>query len=176
MVEFLKSAEPSVFEAPRLVANRVDGRDTSHVGIGNTIALLSGSLSAVTADVAERSAAVAGLAGGVERTTVRGGAIAGDMARLAASVALHGLSLAVTSEVVRATTLVAGGRAAAELGGATEAGSAVGTTGSHRGTAAKARAGRAVTRLQIFRQKKKVPVTIIGEKGKLTKWPAKPQL
>lgn len=55
---------------------------------------------------------VAGLASSVERATVRGRAVTGDVTELAASVALHGLSLAVASEVVRATALVAAGSAA----------------------------------------------------------------
>lgn len=133
----------------RLVADRVDGGDTGHVGVAdNTVVLLHRGLGAVTANMAERSAAIAGLASSVERAAVGGSAVAGDMAGLAASVALHGLSLAVTSEVVRASALVAGGRAA-ELSGSTETGSAaVGTGSTHRGTAAETSARRAVTRLK----------------------------
>jgi hypothetical protein len=62
--------------------------------------------------VASLAAPVAGLSSSVERTAVRGRAVTGDVTELAASVALHGLSLAVASEVVRATTLVAAGSAA----------------------------------------------------------------
>lgn len=40
------------------------------------------------------TALVASLASSVERTTIRSSAIPGDMTELAASVALHGLSLA----------------------------------------------------------------------------------
>jgi hypothetical protein len=44
--------------------------------------------------VASLATLVAGLASGIERTTVRGSAISGDVAELAASIALHGLCLA----------------------------------------------------------------------------------
>lgn len=44
--------------------------------------------------MASLTALVAGLASSVERTTVRGSAISGDVAELAASIALHGLCLA----------------------------------------------------------------------------------
>ena len=57
--------------------------------------------------MASFSALVARLARRVRRTTIRSVAVARDVAELAASVALHGLSLAVASEVVRATALVA---------------------------------------------------------------------
>lgn len=60
--------------------------------------------------MASLAATVAGLAGSVERTAVGGGAVARDVAKLAASVALHGLSLAIAGKVVRATALVASGR------------------------------------------------------------------
>lgn len=66
---------------------------------------------AVARDVAGLGALVADLAGGAERTTVGGGAVAGDVAKLATGIALHGLGLAVTGEVVRTTALVAGGSA-----------------------------------------------------------------
>ena len=56
---------------------------------------------------------VAGFASSVERATVRGRAVTGDVTELAASVALHGLSLAVASEVVGTTALVAAGSTAA---------------------------------------------------------------
>lgn len=80
----------------------VDGSDASGVN----------GLGAVAADVASLTAPVAGLASGVERATVRGGAVTGDVTKLAASVALHGLSLAVASEVVGTTALVAAGSTA----------------------------------------------------------------
>ena len=55
---------------------------------------------------------VAGLSSSVERAAVRGRAVTGDVTELAASVALHGLSLAVASEVVGTTALVAAGSTA----------------------------------------------------------------
>jgi hypothetical protein len=69
-------------------------------------------LSAVPADVASLATPVAGLASSVERAAVWGRAVTGNVTELAASVALHGLSLAVASEVVGATALVAAGSAA----------------------------------------------------------------
>lgn len=63
--------------------------------------------------MASLTAPVAGLSGSVERTAVRGRAVTGDVTELAASVALHGLGLAVASEVVGSTALVAAGSAAA---------------------------------------------------------------
>lgn len=67
-----------------------------------------GLVGAVARDVAGLAALVAGLAGSVERAAVRSRAIAGDVAELAASVALHGLSLAVACEMVGSAALVAG--------------------------------------------------------------------
>jgi hypothetical protein len=61
--------------------------------------------------VAGLGALVADLAGGAEGPTVGGSAVPGDVAQLAAGVALHGLGLAVTGEVVGTTTLVAHGSA-----------------------------------------------------------------
>lgn len=52
-------------------------------------------------------ALVADLTGGAERATVGSGTVTRDVAELAAGVALHSLSLAVTGEVVGATALVA---------------------------------------------------------------------
>lgn len=54
---------------------------------------------------------VADLAGLAQRATVGGGAVTRDVTKLAAGVALHGLGLAVTGEVVGTTTLVAHGSA-----------------------------------------------------------------
>jgi hypothetical protein len=65
-------------------------------------------LGAIPRDVASLTALVAGLPSSVERTAVGGSAVTGDVAQLAASVALHGLGLAIPSEVVRAATLVTG--------------------------------------------------------------------
>lgn len=79
-----------------------------HVHLGGlNLVIRAGPLGAVTRDVAGLTALVARLAGRVERPTVRGGAVARDVAELAASIALHRLRLAVASEVVRATALVA---------------------------------------------------------------------
>jgi hypothetical protein len=58
--------------------------------------------------VASLGALVADLTGGAEGATVGRGAVTRDVAELAAGVALHGLSLAVTGEVVGTTALVAG--------------------------------------------------------------------
>lgn len=66
-------------------------------------------------------ALVADLAGGAQGAAVGGGAFAGDVAELAAGIALHGLSLAVTRKVVGATALVAGGRTGVASIAATEA-------------------------------------------------------
>ena len=85
-------------------------------------------LGAIARDVAGFTTAVAGLSGCVERTAVGGSAVAGDVAKLAASVALHGLSLAVAGEMVRSTALVASCRATASKA-APEA-ATVRTTGS----------------------------------------------
>jgi hypothetical protein len=58
--------------------------------------------------VTSLGALVADLTGRAERATVGSGTITRDVAELAAGVALHSLSLAVTGEVVGATALVAG--------------------------------------------------------------------
>lgn len=102
-------------------------------------------MSAVPADVASLTAPVAGLASGVERAAVRSRAVTGDVTELAASVALHGLSLAVASEVVRATALVAAGSAAtgeatAAAGKATSEGSTSTTANGGNGSGTGSRA------------------------------------
>lgn len=61
--------------------------------------------------MASLAALVASLASSVQRTAVGRGAVTRDVAELATSVALHGLSLAIPREVVRASALVAGGGA-----------------------------------------------------------------
>jgi hypothetical protein len=109
------------------IANVTNVADTT-----NTRGVLLG---AVARDVSSLTALVAGLSSGVERATVGSGAVSGDVAELAAGVALHSLSLAITGKVVGTTALVAGGRARA----ASEATSAVATretTTAHRSTAA----------------------------------------
>ena len=70
-------------------------------------------LRAVARDVAGFTTLIACLAGRVEGATVRSSAVAGDVAKLSASIALHGLSLAVAGKVVGTTALVARGRAGA---------------------------------------------------------------
>lgn len=60
----------------------------------------------VAADVASLAAAVASLASAVQWTAIWRGAVPGNVAKLAASIALHGLGLAVTSKVVWTTALV----------------------------------------------------------------------
>ena len=73
--------------------------------------LVGGSLlGAVAGNVAGLAALVAGLASSVEGAAVGCGAVAGDVTELAAGIALHGLCLTITGEVVGATALVAGGR------------------------------------------------------------------
>lgn len=52
-------------------------------------------------------ALVADLASRAQGATVGSSAVTGDVTKLAASIALHGVSLAVTSEVVGTTALVA---------------------------------------------------------------------
>jgi hypothetical protein len=73
--------------------------------------------------MASLSTLVAGLAGSIERSTVRSCTVPGDVAELAASIALHSLGLAVPSKMVRAATLIAGcrSRATSETSAAAEA-------------------------------------------------------
>lgn len=78
---------------------------------------------------------VAGLSSGVERATVGSGAVSGDMAELAAGVALHSLSLAITGKVVGTTALVASGRARATSEATTAVATGEATT-AHRSTTA----------------------------------------
>lgn len=122
--------------------NRGDGRDrrgTAREGRVVQVDLspdLPGGvlLGAIPGDVASLSALVAGLAGGVEGATVGRGAVARDVAELAAGVALHGLSLTVTREVVGATALVAGrgaGAAGVTAAPEAEAATAHGRTAAH---------------------------------------------
>lgn len=110
----------------------------SDVGQVNFVVNLGGDgglLGAIARDVASLTTLIAGLAGSVERASVGSGAIAGDVAELAAGIALHGLSLAITGKVVGATALVAGSRARAT----SEAATATEVTGvaatAHGGTA-----------------------------------------
>jgi hypothetical protein len=84
--------------------------------------------------VASLTTAVASLASSVERAAVGSSAVAGDVAEFAAGVALHGLSLAITGKVVRATALVAGSRTRTASEAATREASVAAT--AHRGSAA----------------------------------------
>lgn len=88
--------------------------------------------------MASLAALVAGLAGSVQGAAVGSSAISGDVAELAASIALHGLSLAVASEVVGATALVACSRTRA-VGEASTTIAADETTTAHGSTTAHTR-------------------------------------
>ena len=68
-------------------------------------------LGAIARYVSWLTAAVAHPARRVHRASVRGSAVAGDVAELATGVAFHGLRLAVAGEVVGASALVARRRA-----------------------------------------------------------------
>ena len=79
-------------------------------GRSHTVDLAS--LRTVLRDVAHLAASIAGFASfAVHGATVWRGAIPGDMAKLAASVALHGLGLAIAGEMVWSAALVASCRA-----------------------------------------------------------------
>lgn len=98
--------------------------------------------------MASLAALVAGLASSVQGAAVGSSAIPGDVAELAASIALHGLSLAIASEVVGATALVAssGTRAVGEASTTIAADEA---TTAHRSTTAHTRvAGVGASTLQ----------------------------
>lgn len=71
-------------------------------------------------NVTSLAAAVAGLSSSVQWTAIWCGAVAGDVAKLAAGVAFHGLSLAVTGKVVWSAALVAGSRTSTTSETATE--------------------------------------------------------
>lgn len=107
----------------RRLGNGSGGRrrlDGSLLGSGEAVAV-DLSLGALAGDVAGLAAAVAGLASSVQRATVGSGAVARDVAELSAGVALHGLSLAVAGKVVGAAALVASSRARAASETAAEA-------------------------------------------------------
>lgn len=111
-----------------------DSNGGSRCAGGSAIAIDLG-LSAVTGDVTSLAAAVAGLSSGVKRAAVRGCAVAGNVTQLAAGVTLHGLGLAIASEMVGSAALVAGGRASAASKAAPEASSkATATRGSASST------------------------------------------
>lgn len=131
--------------------DRGDSRGSSHNGRGGNGGSLdnsnrsSGTLvgRAVAGDVASLGTLVADLTGGAEGTTVRGGAVTRDVAELAAGVALHGLSLAVTGEVVGTTTLVTG--CGTGVAAESTAESTLETTASTTGAAASGGTGRGST-------------------------------
>lgn len=86
-------------------------RSDNSVGFGsrgrrNGSTLVGGALAG---DVARLGTLVADFTSGAERATVGCGTVTGDVTELTAGVALHSLSLAVTSKVVGATALVASG-------------------------------------------------------------------
>lgn len=83
--------------------------------------------------MASLGALVADLSSGAQGATVGRGAVARDVAELAAGVALHSLSLAVTGEVVGTTALVASGGTGVALEAATE--TALEATAGASGTA-----------------------------------------
>lgn len=72
-----------------------------------------GLLRAVAGNVAGLTTLVASLSGRVQGTAIGSRAVARDVTELAASIALHGLSLAITGKVIRSTTLIARSRARA---------------------------------------------------------------
>lgn len=84
--------------------------NTANIDLGGHLAV-GILLRAVAGDVTSLAALVAALAGSVERTAVGGRAVARNVTKLAAGIALHGLSLAITSVVIGTTALVASGRA-----------------------------------------------------------------
>jgi len=67
-------------------------------------------LRTVTRDMSSLTALVTSLASSVQRSTVGSSAVTRNMAEFSTSIALHGLSLAVSSEVVGSTALVASSR------------------------------------------------------------------
>lgn len=97
-------------------------------------------LGAISRDVAGLATLVAGLASSVQRAAVGSSAVARNVAELAACVALHRLCLTVTSEVVRATALVAGGRSSAARKATALGESASEATAGNRSASAHVRA------------------------------------
>jgi hypothetical protein len=90
-------------------------------------------LGAVSREVTGFSALITCLAGSVQGATIGGRAIARDVPKLAAGIALHSLCLAIASEVVGAAALVAGSRARAA---SKSAASKAEATPVHRSTSA----------------------------------------
>jgi len=89
----------------------VVGLDDAEIDVLVNVAVHVALLGAVTRDVTSLAALVARLANRVEGAAVGSSAVARDVAELAASVALHGLRLAVAGKVVGSAALVAAGRA-----------------------------------------------------------------
>lgn len=90
------------------------GRDAANIDLRRDLSNSGGALlGAIARDVSSLAALVACLASSVEGTAVGSGAVSGNVTELAAGVALHSLSLAITGKVVGATALVASGRARA---------------------------------------------------------------
>lgn len=118
--------------------NRGHGGSGDVVKVHNLVVDLGvgGLLGAIARDVTSLTTLVASLTSSVQGAAVGSSAIPGDVAELAASIALHGLSLAIASEVVGATALVAssGTRAVGEASttiAADEATTAHGSTTAH---------------------------------------------
>lgn len=81
------------------------------------------------------AASIASLASSVQRAAVRSGTVARNMAKLATGVTLHGLRLAVTSEVVRTAALVAGSRTGTASESTSSSKTASKATAAYRSTA-----------------------------------------
>lgn len=90
------------------------------------------SLRAVARNMASLAASIARLAGRVKWPTVGSSAVARDVAKLATGIALHSLSLAITSKMVGSSALVASSRTSTARETASE--TAVPATGSSRAT------------------------------------------
>lgn len=125
--------------------------------------------------MASLGALVADLTGRAEGTTVGSGAVTRDVAELAAGVALHSLSLAVASEVVGTTALVAGGGAgvAAEstaestLETATSTTGAAPSSGSGRGSTSSGSSGVGAVALESRDLAIGLKVQVVGTHGKV---------
>ena len=97
-------------------------------------------LRAVARNVTCLATTVTGLSGGVEWSTIGCGAVARDVTEFAASIALHGLRLTVTSEMIGSSALVAGSRArSTHIAASSTIATSVAAT-SHWGTTAHLRA------------------------------------
>lgn len=126
------------------------GHDRGGHGSGNCIAVGLGGLDlgrdhrrrlplwALSRDVTGLATVITSLAGNAQRTSARGRALLGNMTKLAAGIALHGLRLTIPSEVVGPTALVASGRSWA-AGVPTTAVTAKAATADRSATATKRR-------------------------------------